>query len=85
MEHLVVTLSEGARASLRELAEQESTSEAELSSRLLVDALERLERRRWIERAVRAATPERNERDVRMLQALDRWSGTVRSTRSRQR
>ena len=74
MERLNVNIPAAARSSLRQLAKEESTTEGELARALLLEALARVERRRWLEQDAQAATPERKARDVRMLEALDRWS-----------
>jgi hypothetical protein len=74
MERLNVNIPAAARSSLRQLAEEGATTEGELARALLLEALARVERTRWLERAARASTPERKARDVQMLEALDRWS-----------
>jgi hypothetical protein len=85
MERLNVNIPAAARTSLRQLAKEESTTEGELARALLLEALARVERRRWLEQAARAATPERKARDVQMLEALDRWSAPPAQKGSKKR
>lgn len=73
MERLNLNLPTAARATLRRLAKEATTTEGELARELMLDALRRAERRETIDRAIAAYTPARRERDLEILRSLEKW------------
>ena len=75
MERVNLNISADARTQLRGLAADLGLREAELARQLLMEALERARRERFFERVEASQTPQRQQRQLELVGAMERVSG----------
>jgi len=78
LERINLNVPREVRLKVKALARQRGQTEAETARRLLMRALDEVDRKAFYQAAIDSMTPERRERELRILRAFERGLGKTR-------